>query len=142
MEDVEQDWGLDPQDRWVRLMADVCAPGLWHRDGTSGVAESLPISREMMVDIYEWQDWYDAEEHRHEAGTVFEMADDWGAEGFAARGLELARRLKAELPDWTVVYHDIAAVKRSGGYRAGSARQLWEYEVDGAGKLDPESSLA
>ncbi len=51
MEDVEQDWSLDPGDRWVRLMADVFATGLWHRDGTLDVAESLPISRELMIDI-------------------------------------------------------------------------------------------
>jgi hypothetical protein len=136
MDDVEQDWGLDPEDRWVRLMADVSAPGVWHRDGSCDVAEALPISRELMSDIYEWQYWYDAEERRHEAGTVFEMADDWDADGFAARGLELARRLKAELPDWTIVYHDIAAVKRSGGYRAEGGRDQWEYEV----RLDPGSS--
>lgn len=140
LDDVKQDWGLDPEDRYVRLMADVLGPGVWHRDGSCDAAEALPISRRLMLDIYAWQDCYDAEEARHEAGTAWETTADWDFEAFAARGLGLARRLKAELPDWTIVYHDLAAVRRNGGYRGGAPRGHWEYEVSLDGKVDPGSA--
>jgi hypothetical protein len=132
LDDVEQDWGREPCDRWVRLMADVGAPGVWHRDGTAGLPEALPISPMLGERIYRWQAWYDREEARHEAGTAWEFDDDWDLEAFTAEGLAIARALKAELPpDWTAVYFDLAALKRHGGWRSPAERRLWEYEIQG-----------
>lgn len=122
-------WGGSADEHWVRLMAEVCSSGLWLRDGCPADPEDLPISTSLIADIDAWQLWYDEEDRRHEAGTYWEAADDWDMQRFASRGLQIARRLKAELRDWVVVYHDVSALKLHG---FGSARHLWEYEIENA----------
>lgn len=120
-------------------MADMLASGVWRRDGCGDIPEALPISPELVAAIEAWQCWYNAEDSRHEAGTDWEAGDDWDREGFASQGRALARQMKAELPDWTVIYYDVAAVHRHGGTRARSPRHLWEYEIKEE-KVDPGSS--
>ena len=45
---------------------------------------------------------------------------------FAAHGLVLAQRLKAELPGWTVVYLD---EQKAATKPAGADRSYFEYEI-------------
>ena len=47
-------------------------------------------------------------------------------ESFSRAGLAIANAVKAELPDWQVIYFDAAAVER----HRESSRELFEYEVD------------
>ena len=104
--------------KWVRLLADSCADGVWARDGCSGLADDLPVSAQLILRIRAWQAWYDRDE------------DDWGlfkgdVEAFSNEGREIARALKAELPDWTVVYFDKAASER----HPDGPRTHFEYEI-------------
>ena len=106
-------------DKWVRIMADSCADGVWAEGGGFCSADQLPISAALIERIRAWQDWYDRDEN------------DWGlfkgdVQAFSQEGLVIARAVKSALPDWTVVYFDEAAAERSPD---GAARMLFEYEV-------------
>ncbi len=91
-------------DRWVRIMCDVFCDGVWHKDGCAGDADGLPIPTTLIERIRRWQATYDilhdrsfdAGKYRAEPGFI----------PFAAEGLEIARAVKAALPDWTVIYFD------------------------------------
>jgi hypothetical protein len=105
--------------KWVRLLADTSAHGVWSKDGYCCRAEDLPVSSGLIDRIQHWQNWYDAYEN------------EWGlfkgdVEAFAVEGLALAKAVKAALPDWTVVYWDAAASERAG---KDAERRVYEYEV-------------
>jgi hypothetical protein len=43
------------EERWVLIMADYAADGVWHQDGDAGDAdELLPISKELVAQIRGW----------------------------------------------------------------------------------------
>lgn len=117
----------------MRLMADFAATGVWDRGGYPGDFEALPISDQLRQNIQQWADWYDNEcDHGMPNPRQFPYAE------FAAAGLALAKRLKAELPsDWTVIYHDeekslVSAEQRtgSGSYKVtDEQRAFFEYEI-------------
>jgi len=73
--------------------------------------------------IRAWQDWYETNE-------------DWRGDmrfdidGFSREGLAIARAAKAELPDWTIVYFDEAAMRR----HMDGPRHLYEYEIVGGAR--------
>ena len=105
--------------KWVRILADSSADGVWEKGGGATSADALPVSAGLILRIREWQSWYDREE------------DDWGifrgdVIAFSAEGLAIARAVKAALPDWTVVYFDEAASKRT---KKNEPRSAFEYEV-------------
>ena len=92
------------EDRWVRIMCDVLSDGVWYKDGSEGWAEGLPISRELIARIRQWQATYDVLHDRSfDAGKYL---PEPGFIPFAAEGLEIAKAIKAALPDWTVLYSD------------------------------------
>lgn len=106
------------EDKWVRIMCDVAADGVWQKDGCAADLEELPVSPETRALIDGWQ-------------LMYEALSGWGevempnlrAGIFSDMGRAIAKRVKAELPDWTVVYYDELAA-RNGGDRA-----KFEYEV-------------
>lgn len=108
---------------WVRVMADYSSDGLWSRDGAMMSRADLSVGGVVRDRHAAWCLWYAESEfflgpeHRTAA---FDL------EAFAAEGLEIARAIKAELPGWTVVYHDEAAAQRSG---SDAPRRAYEYEV-------------
>jgi hypothetical protein len=110
-------WGNHPRDRWVRVMADILADGVWDVSGCGRSCEELPISAALVARIRAWQEWHDRfndEVERDDGDETVESPPGWDIGAFAAEGLDLAKALKAELgPDWTVVYHDEAAARRS-----------------------------
>ncbi|MDO9709847.1 hypothetical protein [Paracraurococcus lichenis] len=107
--------------RWVRIMVDYCADGVWHPDGCAGHAEELPVDAGLIARIRRWQEWYDTESKDYlppeERTGQFDLA------AFAAEGLAIARAVKAALPDWTVIYFDEAAC------RLDAPRESFEYEI-------------
>ena len=124
-----------PEDRplgWVRVMCDYCADGIWHREGHALDPTDLPVSDGIRLRLRAWQD-------------MFESWPDTPApaytEAFCVEGLEIARAIKAELPDWTVIYHDprFYPDRMSGALPTGeeieAARPMLEYEVEAAPPL-------
>jgi hypothetical protein len=105
--------------KWVRILADSSADGVWAKDGCGTCADHLPVPPELIERIRAWQAWYDRDEN------------DWGlfkgdVAAFSAEGLAVARAVKAVLPDWTVVYWDDAAWEQDGKDKERGAH---EYEV-------------
>jgi len=105
--------------RWVRIMCDVCADGVWDIEGASAGADDLPITLDLLSRLWAWQAWYDRD--------YDEEDHSFDREAFAAEGLATARAVKAELPDWTVIYFD---ERRLGG----QPRSAFEHEI-----LTPEA---
>lgn len=104
--------------KWVRIMCDYCADPVWVPNGAGTSLDSLPVSEGLRGDLERWSAWYD----RH---------DDFGGPkldvpAFAAEGRTLAGRVKAELPDWTVIYFDEEAL---AGKKLDAPRSTFEYEI-------------
>ena len=97
--DYPRDVAEIAQRRWVRVMCDYSADGVWAPGSIS--PEWLPISPELMLRIHEWQMWYERLPHE---GFALVSCDE--AMRFAETGLAIAIQVKRELPDWTVVYSD------------------------------------
>jgi hypothetical protein len=105
--------------KWVRILVDSCAQGVWEKGGGAPPVADLPVSAGLIQRIRDWQAWYDRDE------------DKWGVfrgdvAALSAAGLEIARAVKAELPDWTVVYFDMAAAE---GAEKDGPRSAFEYAV-------------
>lgn len=105
--------------KWVRIMADFAADPVWERSGCNANLDALPVSAALRQDLAAWQDWYERDCKDYLDDQPFLARVE-----FTAKGLELARRVKAELPDWTVVYHDEVKAE------AYARRELFEYEVE------------
>lgn len=102
-------------DRWVRVMADFCAAGLWAKNGAGVGDDDLPVSEVTKDRLRLWQATYDTED-----GEVAEPQ-------FSDIGREIARAIKAELPDWTVIYFDNN--KAFSDNRDDGDRSAFEYEI-------------
>jgi hypothetical protein len=108
------------RDRWVRVMCDHSAEGVWHRDGSAPPVSALPVPETLQARILAWQRTF--EESARDDGSV-------AAPGFGAEGLAIAREVKRHLPGWTVVYFDEDAYARVRGKAAPGDRGAYEYEV-------------
>ena len=87
--------------RWVRVMADYGSAGLWDHDGAPLNPNRLPLSSKLRERLTRWCVRFQ---------RSFEREIDLDA--FAAEGHAIARAVKAELPDWSIVYFDDAAAAR------------------------------
>jgi len=126
------DMNMLAAERWVRVMADYSSEGLWHKDGCAAAAEDLPVSEALSARLRAWCDLYEESTEYlpvdHPDRKPFDVA------AFAAEGREIAKAIKAELPDWTVIYLDEAeleAVIAEGSPRDGAPeyRQRFEREI-------------
>jgi hypothetical protein len=99
--------------RHLNLMADYGAAGVWDHDGAPLDPEKLPLSPRLRARLARWAARFQ---------RSFETEIDLDA--FTTEGRAIARAVKAELPDWSIVYFDEAAAARAdySGPRA-------EYEV-------------
>jgi hypothetical protein len=88
--------------RNLHLMADYGAAGVWDHDGAPLDPGKLPISPKLRERLARWCARFQ---------KSFEAEIDLDA--FAAEGRAIARAVKAELPDWSVVYFDEAAAARA-----------------------------
>ncbi|MBP2303439.1 hypothetical protein [Azospirillum picis] len=105
-------------------MADFSSEGLWDRDGIMMDREDLPISPELSARHLAWCDRYEFNDlYEGKATPSFDLP------GFAAEGLAIAKAIKAELPDWTVIYFDEAKAYRTVKT---VPRSEVEYEVTGS----------
>ena len=112
-------------EKWVRIMADYDADGIWNIRGAAEPADLLPISGVLRQRLLAWQRRYDKECEDYlpvaERTTEFDLAD------FSQEGLKIAQAIKAELPDWTVLYFD--EVKSPKGQAPNQDRSAFEYEI-------------
>lgn len=87
--------------RWVRVMCDYSADGVWSKGGGSFDCTALPITPQLVWRIRQWQ--VDYERSGYWTG---EFGLEGGLEAFAETGLHIAIEMKRQLPDWTIVYSD------------------------------------
>ncbi|PHY94263.1 hypothetical protein CSR02_06290 [Acetobacter pomorum] len=107
--------------KWVRVMGEYVCDGLWQQDGCPACADDLPISAELRQRLLAWAERYNAYDVPPEpTSPPFDM------EAFATEGLAIACAIKAELPDWTVIYFDEQQVDDT--YRD-QPRSDYEYEI-------------
>lgn len=107
-------------EKWVRIMCDYAADGVWNRKGQACAADDLPVEANVLTMIRGWQAWYEYNDPAARNPPMDEMAH-------AAFGLFIARLVKRALPDWTVVYFDHG--KDTKGWRPGHPRDHFEYEI-------------
>lgn len=112
------------KDKWVRVMCDFSAEGLWRRDGAGIAMDELPISREIKQRLLEWQDWFERDYENYLPPSQRKSGFDVVA--FSKDGLEIAKAIKAELPDWIVVYFD---EEKTSSESRNADRSRFEYEV-------------
>jgi hypothetical protein len=88
--------------RHLHLMADYGSAGVWDHDGTPLDPTKLPLSPKLRARQARWP-------------ARFEKSFEGGIdlEAFAAEGRAIARAVKAELPDWSIVYFDEAEAARA-----------------------------
>jgi hypothetical protein len=114
-------------DKWVRVMADHSSDGLWDRDGVMFGAEDLPVSNGLSQRLAAWclqyEDNTDYLPDDHPDRKPFNYAP------FATDGREIALAIKAELPDWTVIYFDEAQLEAAMAASNTADRTLFEREV-------------
>ncbi len=95
-------------DRYVPLCACQAGGPLWDRDGEIRPIDSFPVSSPLSDRIRAWGERYRRDDDR--PGVAFDVAD------FTAQGRGIARAIKAEPPDWVIVYF---------GYATGRRRPRW-----------------
>ena len=83
-------------------MADYGAAGVWDHDGAPLDPGKLPLSPKLRARLARWCTRFK---------RSFETEIDLDA--FTAEGRAIARAVKTELPDWSVVYFDEAAAARA-----------------------------
>lgn len=114
--EIEVPWD---EEKWLLLMCDTSAEGVWDRRGAAGGVDELLLSERLKTLILAWQSWHDWADDIH-----FDQVFDQPFEGVAALGYFIARLVKRELPDWTIVYSD--RVK----WRHGVERQQHAYKYE------------
>lgn len=108
--------------RWVRIMCDYCADGVWAKEGGACSAEDLPVDPSIRARIRAWQDLYDSR-------ATEALISDWEHwNHFNTEGLAIAKAVKSELPGWTVIFFDEAA-SEAASETTEQPRALFEYEI-------------
>ena len=79
-------------------MAEQGSGGVWDREGCGACIESVPVSAPLAARFERWLARYERARDDWMRDPEFDYA------GFAAEGLAVARAVKAELPDWTILY--------------------------------------
>jgi hypothetical protein len=85
---------------FVRVDCDFESDGLWDERGRMYDLESMPLSAPLKQHIRDWQRRFSAEAQPWLPDDKF----DWEAN--KREGEVIARKVKAELPDWEVVADD------------------------------------
>ena len=117
------------KDKWVRIMTDYASDGLWAKNGCGVDADSLPVSPTTRERLSAWCDKFQSTQFYLPPDQREKNEFDVIAHG--SEGRAIARLVKSELPDWTVVYFDKAVYKIVG---SDAPRGCYEYEVVSVGK--------
>ncbi|HET8688534.1 MAG TPA: hypothetical protein VFM18_18125 [Methanosarcina sp.] len=119
-------------EKFVKLMSDYSSSGLWHSDGVMMEASDLPVSKDLQEQIAEWVREYDLYNTSYR-GEVSE--DQFNLGWHSAQGIDIAKNIKRELPDWTVFYFNEWLMERTPELKKqrGEDRDYYNYEI-----VDPE----
>lgn len=91
-------------EKWARIAAEYGDTCVWYRDGVGTSTEELPINPGLIAALDGWCAWYgcDCEDsippHARDPSLRFD------AKAHREVGLILARAVKAQLPDWTIIF--------------------------------------
>jgi hypothetical protein len=110
--------------KWVRVTADFSADGVWDRQGKLCDLDGLPVSDGLKKRISAWMEWFDRGADPSDRNSI-----PFDVRVFSEQGLEIARDLKRELPDWTVVYFDEERNNESIWLGGPEDRSYFEYEI-------------
>ena len=92
----------------VRIMCDFCADGVWSAPSIpNSTMEGFRVSNTLWLRIQDWQRWHDSQDGSKWRDPDFDLT------GFVAEGYAIARAVKAELPDWIILYSDEALLEQS-----------------------------
>lgn len=92
-------------ERWVRIMGDNGCDAVWDKDECAVSVDDLPVANGLRREILDWQLEYSRLwDLYHEVEIADWPASNWHA--FSVQGLQLAKAVKAQLPDWTVIFVD------------------------------------
>lgn len=91
----------------VRIMCDFEGDGVWSAPIPNSTLEGFRVSDALWQRIQRWQRWHDSQDGRLCPDPNFDL------KGFVAEGYVVARLVKAELPDWIVLYSDEALLEQS-----------------------------
>ena len=118
-------------ERWVRILADYSCEGVWQQDGNPADLEELPISEELRKQFLAWQEEYNRLWDIYLEDEEYSSEPFPGWHSFSEWGLELAKSVKVQLPDWTVIYFDNEKSWARGYDDTGKRRprSYYEYEI-------------
>jgi hypothetical protein len=91
---------------WIRPMADHSSTGVWLSDGMMTGPDERPVPSALHARIEPWCGWY---EQNQSYLFPHERTGEFDYELFSQEGLNIAQAIKAELPEWTVIYFAEAA---------------------------------
>lgn len=108
---------------YVRVMADYCSTGLWNENGENVDVDDYALSTSTIKALKEWC-------------HLYEHNDDWkpfidrkipafDIKSFSEKGLEIAKMVKLDLPQFKVVYFDEYAFLQHK-----DSLEMYEYEVN------------
>lgn len=106
--------------KWVRIMCDYSADPVWASDGTMIDLDDLPVTQELKQRLRAWEEIFDRQD-------LFASSPSYDVAAFSRTGRELAREVKRQLPDWTVVYYDEEAAAAKA---ADAPTETFEYEIE------------
>ncbi|MDO8416443.1 MAG: hypothetical protein Q7S87_09555 [Agitococcus sp.] len=101
--------------KWLRVMGDHEACGLWLKRGGEADISKVPLSPALKERLKIWAKDYPYVEANQ------------GTAAYTAEGLAIAQLIKAELPAWTIVYFDEEAAE--GAMGVSPDRTSYEYEI-------------
>lgn len=109
--------------KYVKLMADYASSGVWESDGLMMDSDDLPISNRIKEMIFRWMCWYEESQFflPPEERTV-----DFDIQNFSKIGEQIAKEIKLELSDWTVVYMNEEYMNM---FDLEKDRDIYEYEI-------------
>jgi hypothetical protein len=111
----------------VKIVADYDGEGYWLADDAARAIGDLPVSEALRQRLIAWNAWYDRDcdpdAYSDPAGIRFDFV------AFSAAGLALAKAVKRELPDWTVLYWDEAVDWKLQREMRRFDRSVVEYEI-------------
>lgn len=89
--------------KYVKIMADYSSTGLWDKDGLNIEHDCLNLSENTLFQLKKWVEWYEKNNSWNDPKYIVNSFD---MPSFAQAGLNVAKLIKKELPDWTIVYFD------------------------------------
>lgn len=90
--------------KWARIAAEHGGTCVWYQDGCGTCTEELPINPGLIAALDGWCAWHGNDCEDFMPPHARDPALRFDSEAHREVGLILARAVKAQLPDWTIVF--------------------------------------